>query len=71
MRKYESILAISHHTHAKALAGAFVFFSDLAYHFERSVLAEGILYVLCKQRRSLLKCFIAWLPCCCRNTKNT
>ena len=25
MRKYRSMTAISHHTHAKALAGAFVF----------------------------------------------
>jgi hypothetical protein len=40
MRKYRSITAISHHTHTKALAGAFVFLDNLQYYLERLKLQE-------------------------------
>lgn len=40
MRKYRSMTAISHHTHAKALAGAFVFLENLQYYLERLKLQE-------------------------------
>ncbi len=40
MRKYRSMTAISHHTHAKALAGAFVFLYFLQYYLERLKLQE-------------------------------